>query len=486
MNKYNWKIDYNSKTPFYLQVRDQIKKSILKMELKCGMRLSQRIVADIFGVSKMPIAEAFNILEAEGLMQNKPQSGSVITNNIWETIEEQNHHPWLKYISLGKHKNLPEQLLHLFQKYDKTKGIQYCTDKIADYFQPVKPLIKAMELVHKRLTDNKEINGLIGGLNCCGLQSLRKTIATFVKRYGIETQPENILITQGLGESINIISNACLRNGINFFYETPSFLDTIMTIHSTGCNIERIPLDAEGIDIEKLIPKLKRSDSSILYAQPTNHCPTGIHMSKDRRNNILAISDKFNVAIIENDMYRDFIFDNIEYPRPLKAFDKSGSVVYLGSLWNPFMGYKTSWIIANEYMIERFKYIKTAYELIPNTINELITDEMLSSGIYENYMTELRPLITKHYYDVQLLLDKYLSNFATWRRDYPSYYIYLTFASEINIVKIHQQTDDFLFFQGNMFIWNDTQHVRLNIFSVNPDMLEPWIKSIADLIRKNI
>jgi len=482
MNKFNWKIDCNSKTSLYLQVRDQIKKSILNMELKSGMRLSQRVVADIFGVSKMPVAEAFNILEAEGLIQNKPQSGAFVTNNIWAIIEEQNHHPWLKYISLGNHKDMPEQLLHLFQKYDKTKGIQYCTDKIAEYFQPEKPLIKAMELVQKRLANNKEI----GGFNCCGLQSLRKTIATFVKRYGIETQPENILITQGLGESMNIISNACLRNGINFFYETPSFLDTIMTIHSTGCNIERIPMDNEGIDIEKLIPKLKRSKSSILYVQPTNHCPTGLHMSKDRRNNLLAISDKFNVAIIENDMYRDFIFDNTEYPRPLKAFDKSGTVVYIGSLWNPFMGYKTSWIIANEYMIERFKYIKTSYELISNTINELITDEILSSGIYEDYMRELSPLITKHYYDTQLLLDKYLSKFATWRRNYPAYYIYLTFNPEINIVKLHQQTDDFLFFQGNMFIWNDTQHARLNIFSINPDMLETWIKSMVKLIQNNI
>lgn len=479
-NVNKWVLDVQSKTPIYMQIKELVQKMILEGELPRNSKLSQRAIAQLLNVSKTPVNEAFDILASEGFITIKPNSGAVVTNNRWAFLNNNKTSFWENLITKGRYKNMPSGLSNIFRKLEGPPSTKILGDKIAVAFHPEKPLIEAMAKVSERLSSRPDD---LNYFSCTGLYSLKETLTKHLKRYGITTQTENILITQGIGESLNLISWGLLDHGVTFICEKPSFINSIMIVQTTGVNIETVPYDDKGYNINKLSQKIKNVPNPILYAQLTNHSPTGVHASKENRNSILSICNEQNTPIIENDMFRDFVFDK-KYPRPLKAFDKNDHIIYVGSLWSGFMGYKTSWIVAPPFIIERLKYIKTCLEFVSNTFVEMITDEMLTSGSYYEYMNELSPKILEQYLLIDHLLEKHLSGLVRWKRNNPAFFIWLEFASDVNIVKLHQQTDFNLLFQGNMYDWEDTNHARINVLGVEPEMAETLIIKIKKLITK--
>jgi GntR family transcriptional regulator/MocR family aminotransferase len=245
-----------------------------------------------------------------------------------------------------------------------------------------------------------------------------------------------------------------------------------------------VPLDEDGICIDDLVKKMRKTSNNVLYIQPTNHLPTGTHMTKKRRDSLLDICSKLNTAVLENDMLRDFTYGRL-FPKPMKAFDKSDQHIYIGSLLSCFMGYKLSWIVASKQLIDRMRDINTHFELIPNNVMHIVADEMLTKGYYYEYIEKIQLLLKKQYYTVQRLLDKYLSDIANWRRDYPSLFIWLEIKENIDVFKCFLSSREFLFFPGTFCEPKDTNHIRLNIFGVNEDKLEHWIVSISKLLNNN-
>ena len=337
-----------------------------------------------------------------------------------------------------------------------------------------------MDRVSARLTQTEDM----GTFSMGGLPSLKESLCMHMERYGLSCFPEQIIVTSGIGESLSMICGAFLGPGMDFYHETPSFLNTIMLLQSTGANMHAIEMDGEGIDVGRLLPKLRRSKRSVLYVQPVNHNPTGIHTSSRRRTAVLAACKELGVPIIENDMFRDFYF-NKEFPKPFKAFDNSGQIIYIGSLFSCFAGFKLSWIVAPDFILERLRDMKKHYELISNVLVEIFADEILCSGIYYNYFERIRPMMQQQYTKIEQLLDKHLSDIATWRRRSPAYFIWLKFNKDLRSLFSREGLREYLFFPGIIFDWKDTQHVRINTMGVCYEDIGMWIQKISDLVRHN-
>jgi GntR family transcriptional regulator of abcA and norABC len=254
-----------------------------------------------------------------------------------------------------------------------------------------------------------------------------------------------------------------------------------MLIHSTGANMLEYSIDRDGPLVDSLLPRLRRSKRPLLYVQPVNHNPTGVCMSKERRTLILAACKELGVPIIENDMFRDFVFDR-NFPRPLKAFDNSGQVIYIGSFLSCFMGFKLSWIIAPEFIIERLNDSKKHHELMSNVLVEIIAEEIFKSGTYYSYLESIRPLMLRQYNEISVLLQKYLSDKAEWYKNMPAYFIWLKFNKCIEHLSDRNYSGEYLFFPGMIFDWKDCHHARLNTLGSNYEELETWISSIAKLV----
>lgn len=466
--------------PLYIQIAEHLKKAILRKQIPEGTKLSGRTLAEMYGVSRRPVAEAFELLEAEGLVETQPQSGTKVTGNLWLLINSKTDSLWNKYMDSGRQRVSPKDVFNAFRNMDDKDGrVKMNGDRISSTFNPELVFAEILPKVAIRLKESGDMSQFSMG----GLTSLKKALCEHMKTHGICTTPDQVVVTSGIGESLSMIAGAFLGGGIDFFYETPSFLNTAMIIHSTGANMIEIPMDSEGIDINILLPKLRRSKSAVLYMQPVNHNPTGIHITKARKTSVLAACKEFGVPIIENDMFRDFVFER-PYTRPLKAFDNSGQIIYIGSFMSCFMGFKLSWIVAPDFITERLEDMKRHYELMSNVFVEIVAEEILNSGIYRKYFDGIRPLMIRQYTSISGLLEKHLGGIATWTKDNPSYFIWLKFNENLPGLA-QRKPEEYLFFPGVIFDWKDNRHARLNTMGVKYEELENWIIKIKQFVTEN-
>lgn len=470
-------IDKALDLPIYQQLANGIKKQIASGTIKQGQKLSQRMIAEQLGISRKPVADAFDVLSAEGILDIKANSGAVVSPSVW--LKNTNNTFWQRYLNRGRHKTSSSQIYDVFARMEEDVSIKTEGDKIASSFSPHLPIVQAMSAVAKRLehTEDLQYHGI------SGLKSLKTAICKHMERYGVYANEKEVMITPGTGEALMLICSAFFDSSINFYYETPSFLNTTQLFQSTGCNMHSIPMDDEGICPDELVKKMRKTRNNVLYIQPTNHLPTGTHITKRRRDAILSICNLLDVPVIENDMLRDFTYGRM-FPKPMKAFDSHNQIIYIGSILSTFMGYKTGWIIANRAVIDRLWDLNTSYELIPNNFMHMMTEEMLSSGHYYEYLEMLEPLLVRQYGRVQELLECYLSDIAEWRRDYPSFFIWIKFREGIKVFKLFTQSKEFLFFPGVFCEPKDKNHIRLNIFGVNDHDLENWIKKLSILMKQ--
>jgi GntR family transcriptional regulator of abcA and norABC len=470
-------VDKSLNVPIYQQLAECIKEGVKNGTIKLGQKLSQRVIADKLGISRKPVSDAFEILAAEGFIDIKANSGSIVCSAAW--LKDTQNIFWQHYLNRGRHKSQPRELYEIFARMEEDASIKTEGDKVAASFSPHIPIVKAMGAVAHRLEQTEALQYC----GIAGLKSLKTSICRHMRRYGVSCTEREVLVTPGTGEALILICSAFFDTSINFYYETPSFLNTIQVFQSSGCNMYSIQMDEEGICPDELIKKMRKTKNNVLYIQPTNHLPTGTHMTKKRRDAILSICNSLGVPVIENDMLRDFTYGKM-FPKPMKAFDAHNQIIYVGSILSTFMGYKTSWIIANSAVIDRLRDLNASYELIPNNFLHMMTEEMLSSGHYYDYIETLPPLLTEQYYKVDQLLEEYMGDIAQWRRGYPSFFIWLRLNEGINVYKKFIQSKEFLFFPGVFCESNDRNHIRLNIFGVKDSDLKDWIKNTAKLLKR--
>ena len=184
-----------------------------------------------------------------------------------------------------------------------------------------------------------------------GLPELREAIAAHMRSTGVDCTASQVLVTSGALQALQMISVSLLPAGTTVYAESPSYIKSLQVFQSAGMHLEGVPMDDDGLDVRALRNLLLerqgraagasadhllsrdargRRDNAILYTIPTNHNPTGVTMSGQRRSELIELSVANRLPIIEDGAYRDLYFG----ARPLlslKALDETGMVVTLGS-----------------------------------------------------------------------------------------------------------------------------------------------------------
>ncbi|MBH8605429.1 PLP-dependent aminotransferase family protein [Thermoactinomyces sp. CICC 10522] len=475
----HWKPDKSSPVPLYIQIREYIREKIKNGEWPVGSKIPpQRYLAKVWKVNRSTIVAAIADLMAEGLLEGNSGSGTRIINNTWSLMHSTRPPDWNAYVDAGIHPpNLPT-----IQEINRAEFhphiIRLGTGELSPDFFP-RDMLKT---VLSELPD--QIDSL-GYEEPKGLPLLREQLSKHLKRIGIDASPSSILIVSGALQALQLIALGLLKRGAAILLEKPSYLYSLHVFQSAGMRLSGLPLDQEGVQIKYIPVQKKRQNASLLYTIPSFHNPTGILMSEQRRRDLLRICEQERLPLIEDDVYRDLWLDEPP-PPPLKAIDKNGLVLYLGSMSKTLSpGLRIGWVVGPEPVIERLADIKMQTDYGSSSLSQWVVARWLSSGLHEQHLKRVRAELRKRRAAAVEALHASFSDLAAWTVPKGGFYIWLHLLSPLPMREVFEKAlkKDILLNPGNMYDPGATRNIRLSYAYASPDQLHEAIVSLAGIIR---
>ncbi len=487
MIEINWRPDRYIKESIHMQIVNYILQNIISCTWKAGEQLpSQRKLAELFHVNRSTIVTAMDELASIGMIQTMYGGGTVISGNAWSVMLSHKQTNWEHYVNTGTfRRNLPE--------IQKINQYEYMPDIIRLGTGEPAPELFPRILWQQALNTVAANMQSMNYLEPKGLYELRSEIAARLSKKGIHTIPENILITSGSLQALQLISVGMMPKGSKVFTEAPTYLKSLQLFPSAGMILQGIPMDEEGIQYWFL--PTKEIGRSILYTIPTNHNPTGVTMSVKRRNELLQYCAKHQIPIVEDSAYDDLWMEEVP-PPPLKALDTStmnqqadspdtnNNVVYLGTISKTLApGLRIGWMVGPSMLIDRLSDIKMQMDYGASSLAQWVLLEMFRSGSYDLHLNSLRKELLRRRDAALHALDVCFSELADWSIPQGGFYIWLRLRGNISIDSLFKKAleANILVNPGNVYDFKSNHAIRLSFAYVDSNTFETAIKKLAHI-----
>lgn len=327
-----------------------------------------------------------------------------------------------------------------------------------------------------------------------GVAELRQEIAKFSESYyGIKAEPENIIVTVGSQEALELVGRVFIEPGDIVITENPTYLAALQAWRVYRPRLVGIPMDERGMVIEILeekVKKLKAEGSRIkfVYTIPTAQNPTGITMSQDRRKYLLEVAERYDLMIVEDDPYSYFLFENIQV-LPIKTLDKSDRVIYLSTASKIFApGLRLGWAIANRDVIKWFNLAKQSLNLNTSNFVQYVFLEGLRRGIVLKNLPHVRELYKRKRDAMLAALETYMPQGVEWTRPSGGMFIWVQTSPHIDtreLLKVAVTQYKVAFIPGAGFFVEDPPRntMRLNFTYPTFEQINEGIRRLSMAIR---
>ena len=274
-----------------------------------------------------------------------------------------------------------------------------------------------------------------------------------------------------------------MRYGFKCYAMRHDEIGAYENISTIGGNLCYLPYDKEGILPEIFAKHNACNTNSLLYINPVNHYPTGITMSRERRDKLFAICKKYRMPIIENDILRDLWVN--EPPAPMKSEDENDQIVYIGSFSTSFQANaRFAWVVAPSAIVDRIGEVKCQVYSINNRILDMYANSYLKGGYYDKSMHKIRSKLPERISKIDSILRKHLTNIAVWDTSCLNYFIWLKFISGINTDKIYNNCSKMIIMSGMKY--NSSSHLVLNSVCESIDRTNSAVEYLAFLVSNQI
>ncbi|MEM0369469.1 MAG: PLP-dependent aminotransferase family protein [Pyrobaculum sp.] len=327
-----------------------------------------------------------------------------------------------------------------------------------------------------------------------GVAELRQEIAKFSESYyGIKAGPENIIVTVGSQEALELVGRVFIEPGDVVITENPTYLAALQAWRVYRPRLVGIPMDERGMIVEILeekVKKLKAEGSRIkfIYTIPTAQNPTGITMTQDRRKYLLEVAEKYDLIIVEDDPYSYFLFENIQV-LPIKTLDKSERVIYLSTASKIFApGLRLGWVIANGDVIKWFNLAKQSLNLNTSNFVQYIFLEGLRRGIVLKNLPHVRELYKRKRDAMLAAMETYMPPGVEWTRPSGGMFIWVQTPPHIDtreLLKVAVTQYKVAFIPGASFFVEDPPRntMRLNFTYPTFEQINEGIRRLSMAIK---
>ncbi len=224
-----------------------------------------------------------------------------------------------------------------------------------------------------------------------GFPLLREIIANErMKLAGVDTTPDNVLITAGSQQAIDFCARLFLNDGDYVICENPSYLGALNVFNTFNAKYLPIEMDDDGMQVDQLEAILQaHPEAKLVYTIPDFQNPTGRTMSVERRKKLVELANKYQLVIMEDNPYGELRFDGSRFPS-IKSFDSEGRVIYMGSFSKTFCpGYRIGWACAASEIIDKMIMLKQIADLQCSTIAQREVAYYINENSLDDHICEI-------------------------------------------------------------------------------------------------
>ncbi len=218
-----------------------------------------------------------------------------------------------------------------------------------------------------------------------------KLVARMAARGGVRTSVEEVLITTGAQQALDLTGKLFLDEGDTVICESPTYTGAISALKVFAPRWVEVPTDDEGMDLEALERRLEYCDRvKLIYVVPNFQNPTGTTWSLERRRRFAEIVTQHSVAVVEDDTYGELRFEGLPLP-PIKSFDSKGHIVYIGTFSKVLSpGMRIGWLTASSPLYEKYVILKQGSDLHTSTLCQMQISAYLEMFDFDKSLSRMR------------------------------------------------------------------------------------------------
>ncbi len=483
-----------SHVPLYVQLRDQIRALVHGGDLRPGERIpASRELAAQLGVHRTTVANAYAELESEGLISGHVGRGTFIRGESVAKKISAVPHPTsvnggLRWESLFADERGEEILSRLMQAAPRG-AISFVMARPAAEFFPVEELRKCSNTVWKR-----EGSEILQFGPSDGYPPLKQALISMLRSEGYEAADENLLITDGCQQALDLVCKAFLRPGDTVLVENPAYPGALAIFTGARARILGVPVKTDsgpgmtpGVDVSAIEAVLMQNRVKMMVLTPDFHNPTGTTLPVAERRRLLEIAARFQVPVIEDHIYARLSARGERVPS-LKQLDRSNIVIQVDSFSKiAFPGMRVGWIVAPSNVIDRLRLVKQSTDLHTGHLAQAILAEYVRRGLLSRHLERTRKAYSGRLAALEQTLECHMPSGTKWTHPEGGMCVWVELPPgfDSNELLIHTRERGVLFAPGRYFYFQNPQPntLRLGFAGVADREIARGIATLADVLR---
>jgi 2-aminoadipate transaminase len=333
--------------------------------------------------------------------------------------------------------------------------------------------------------------------------ALRTEIAKYMRAQGVPCQAENIAITSGSQQALDLMGRIFLDEGDTVLVEAPTFLGALQSFKAYGCQFATLPLDDEGARIDLLPEIIERRKPKFMYLLPTFQNPAGVTMSLERRQRAVEIAAEMGVPILEDDPYGVLRFAGEPLPTMLKldsaryaenaASDSyaRGNVVYLSSFSKTLApGLRVAWAVCPPEMVQNLVMAKQGSDLQTNSLAQAMACEFLRRGWLPDQIERIRRVYQERCGAMCDAIDEFFPEGVHYVRPQGGLFLWVQVPEGCDTIALLKEAakQGVAFVPGAPFYANGggENTIRMSYASVPPDLIREGIRRLGNVLKEQL
>ena len=344
----------------------------------------------------------------------------------------------------------------------------------------------AVSALSADLLKNAPIDALQYGVTE-GYAPLRKHLMEYMgKKHQVGTENDDILITSGAQQVMDLLTKTLLNEGDTVLCEAPSFIGSLNTFRSYRAKLVGIPMEEDGIDTEKLEEALDTQPNvKYLYTIPNFQNPSGITMSLEKRKKVYELCRDHGVVILEDNPYGDLRVSGEDVPS-IKSLDREGVVVYAGTFSKVISpGMRVGYAIGPKEVIQKMVVCKQGEDVHSNMWAQIVCHRFMTEYDYEAHLERLRGIYRRKSQLLLSAMERYLKPLGiTWHSFEGGLFAWCTLPDGVDMLDFVKKAAEnkVCVVPGTAFLTDESepcQSFRINFSTPTDEQLTEGIRLLA-------